>query len=225
MDQNVQAALEFIKESLEKYERVAAVSSWGKDSLVLLHLVLQVKPDIPVIFVNTPFKPKQTLQLRDDVVREWKINLVEVESEHAKDEEFMKEMVLKDPPLYVVNPDECCRIFKVEPIRKMAQKMNLDAWFSGLRATESEKRAVFPKVHKQGGFVRLHPLLDWTEADVWRYTATHNLPTHPFYKEGYRSIGCAPCSSPGGKHERDGRWKGTTKQGGGCGIHDTCLTW
>lgn len=225
LDEKVEVALDFIRKSIKKYKRIAVVSSWGKDSIVLLHLVLQVKSDIPVVFVNTPFKPPETLALRDKIVKEWNITLIEYMSEFAKDENFMKNVVKvdTDAPLYKSNPDQCCQIFKVEPIRRAVVDLDLEAWFSGLRGTESEKRGLFRKIHKQGGLIRLHPLHNWTEADIWRYIAVYKLPTHPFYKEGYRSIGCAPCSSAGGKHERDGRWKGTSKQGCGCGIHDTCL--
>jgi len=223
MDEKVKVALDFIRDCIKKYPKMAVVSSWGKDSIVLLHLVLRVKPDIKVVFVNTPFKPPETLALRDFLIRAWKLNYVEYISPLAKDKDFRSEIVLTKEPLYKRNPDECCQIFKVEPIRRAVRELDLDAWFSGLRATESSKRALFEKVHKQGDFTRLHPIHDWTEAEVWRYIAVNRLPTHPFYKEGYRSIGCAPCSSAGGKHERDGRWKGTSKQGCGCGIHDICL--
>lgn len=222
MDPKVKEALDFIRKYAKKYKKIAVLSSWGKDSLVVLHLVLQVCPDIPVIFIDTTFKPKATYEIMEKLKKEWNLNLRIYTSAFIKDKQFMQDIVL-GPKLWKTNPDECCEIFKVEPTRRAVRELKLDAWFSGLRATESEKRALFTKVHKQGDFIRLHPLHDWTEADIWRYIACYNLPVHPLYKEGYRSIGCAYCSSAGGKHERDGRWKGTSKQGCGCGLHDTCL--
>ena len=222
MDKKVEEALAFIKEYIEKYENIAILSSWGKDSLVVLHLVLQVKPDIPVVFIDTEFKPKATYELCEKITNEWHLNLKTYKSKHINDKEFMQNVII-GPKLWETNPDLCCQILKVEPTQQAVQELKLDAWFSGLRATESEKRKLFQKVHRQGDFIRLHPLYDWTEADVWRYMACYNLPVHPLYAEGYRSIGCEPCSSAGGEHERDGRWKGTSKQGCGCGLHDTVM--
>lgn len=222
MDEKVKESLDFIRKYVDEYENIAVVSSWGKDSIVLLHLVLQVKPDIPVIFVDTTFKPDATYELRDRLIKEWNLNLIEVRSKIIDDKNLFSELILK-PKLWETNPDLCCQYLKVEPARKIVQKLGLKAWFSGLRGTENEARSMFGEIFKQGEFMRLHPLYNWTEADVWRYMACYNLPAHPLYKEGYRSIGCEQCSSSGGKHERDGRWKGTSKQGCGCGLHDTCM--
>lgn len=222
MDEKVKQALDFIREYAKKYKKVAILSSWGKDSLVALHLVIQVLPDIPVVFIDTTFKPKPTYDLMEWLIKNWKLNVKIYKSKFLENKEFMETIVL-GPKLWKTNPDECCQIFKVEPTQKAVKDLGLEAWFSGLRATESEKRKIFTKVHRQDNFVRLHPIHDWTEADIWRYMACYNIPVHPYYKEGYRSIGCDQCSNAGGKHERDGRWKGTSKQGCGCGLHDTCM--
>lgn len=222
MDKKVEEALVFIKENMQKYDNIAVLSSWGKDSIVIMDLVRRVDPSIPIVFIDTSFKPKPTYELMEKIKNEWGIKVIVYKSKFLDDKPFMNTIVL-GPKLWETNPDECCQIFKVEPTQRMVRELKLDAWFSGLRATESEKRKIFRKVHKQGDFTRLHPIHDWTEADVWRYIACRGLPVHPYYGEGYRSIGCDQCSSAGGEHERDGRWKGSTKQGCGCGIHDTCL--
>lgn len=222
MDEKVEKALAFIRKAYEDYENLAVLSSWGKDSVVVMHLVIQVKPDIPVVFIDTTFKPKATYKLMNDLVKDWNLNLKVFKSHRLEDKTFMENIVF-GPKLWKGNPDLCCQIFKVEPTQRAVEELKLDAWFSGLRATESEKRSIFKKIHKQGEFTRLHPIHDWTEADIWRYMACHNLPVHPYYAEGYRSIGCEQCSNAGGTHERDGRWKGTSKQGCGCGLHDTVM--
>ena len=219
MDPKTKTALKFIRNGLKKYRYVATLSSWGKDSLVVMDLVRQVNPTIPVIFVDTTFKPKPTYDLMNKIVREWGIKLLVYKSKLLNDELTMKNIVLT-PKLWETNPDDCCRIFKVEPMQRAVKELKLDAWFSGLRATESTQRKRFKKTHKQDGFVRLHPIHDWTESDVWRYMACHKLPVHPWYCLGYRSLGCKQCSSIGGASERDGRWKNTEKQGCGCGIHE-----
>jgi len=116
----------------------------------------------------------------------------------------------------------CCQIFKVEPIMRAVNELGLQAWFSGLRRTESEKRGMYTHEWRQGDFVKLHPILDFTEADVWRYIATHDVPVCKLYAEGYRSLGCEPCSHPNVWYaERGGRWKDTMMEGGDCGIHCT----
>jgi phosphoadenosine phosphosulfate reductase len=222
MDEKVKSALDFIKECAKKYKRIAVLSSWGKDSIVVLHLVIQVLPDIPVVFIDTTFKPKETYEIMNVLKEKWNLNLKIYRSPYLDNKEFMQNVIIGQE-LWKTNPDLCCQILKVKPTQMAVEDLNLEAWFSGLRATESEKRSIFKKIHRQDKFIRLHPLHDWTEADIWRYIACYDLPVHSLYKEGYRSIGCAQCSSSGGEHERDGRWKGTSKQGCGCGLHDTCM--
>jgi len=130
------------------------------------------------------------------------------------------ENIVYKPNIPKSNPELCCQVFKDEPLFKKVRKMELKAWFSGLRGTESEKRGMFTSEWKQGEFVKLHPILEWTEADIWRYTAVHRLPIHPWYGLGYRSLGCEPCSFPNvWTAERGGRFKDTAMEGLSCGIH------
>jgi phosphoadenosine phosphosulfate reductase len=112
-------------------------------------------------------------------------------------------------------------MLKVEPTREAVK--NLDCWISGLRNTEGRTRKDYREIERKGDLIKINPILTWTEADVWRYMAFRKLDIHPWYKQGYRSLGCAPCSNPGGILERDGRWKGTSKCGGECGIHTNQL--
>lgn len=186
----------------------------------MLYLVRQVKSDLQVIWIKPPFLPKETLEFVEKVVKEWDLNLKVVESDKIQDKEFMENVILK-PNLPETNPELCCQVFKVYPAMEIVKRLNLKAWFSGLRRTESDERSHFTPKFIQGGFTKLHPLLDWKEADIWRYTASHNLPTHPWYGKGYRSLGCEPCSSPAlpNESERDSRWRGTRMCGGGCGLH------
>lgn len=128
--------------------------------------------------------------------------------------------MVERPNLPKTNPETCCELFKVKPAMDVVQEMGLRAWFSGLRGMESDERRHFSKEFVQGDFTKLHPLLDWTEEDIWNYTEEHDLPVHPWYGD-YRSIGCEPCSSPSkeGESERDSRWRGTRMCGGSCGLH------
>jgi len=112
-------------------------------------------------------------------------------------------------------------MLKVNPTK--AAVSNLDAWITGLRNTEGRTRVDYQEIENKGGLIKINPILTFTEAEIWRYISTRGIEPHPWYRKDYRSIGCAPCSNPGGELERDGRWKDTSKCGGECGIHTQIL--
>jgi len=208
-----------IKEAIQKHPRIAVAVSWGKDSMVLLHLALQVEPEVRVFTVVTPFKPKETLEFKDRIINRWNLNIREYMS---------KENPI--PDLWKTDPDECCRIFKVEPTKEAVK--DLDGWLSGLRKTEGRTRQNFKEVEIRpchgdpaSVLVKINPILEWTELDIWRYSALYNVPQNPLYKKGYRSLGCEPCTIivDDSESERAGRWCGTSKCGGECGIHTRTL--
>lgn len=206
----IKHSLGLIKEAIAKYPRIAVACSFGKDSVVVVHLTTTVKKDIPVFTVMTRFKPKETFEYKGMISRLWDLNL----KEYCSDAEIPKR-------LYETDPDECCRILKVEPTKEAVR--NLDCWICGLRKTEGRTREDYQEIEHRGNLVKLNPILTWTELDIWQYIAANQIPVHPLYLHGYRSLGCAPCSNAGGKLERDGRWKGTAKCGGECGIHTQAL--
>lgn len=206
VDSKVEHSLKLIREAVKRFPKIAVACSWGKDSMVILHLARQIKPDIPIFTIMTPYKPKETWKFKDKIIKEWRL--------------IVKEYITADKvpwSLHLTHPDLCCNILKVMPT-KLAVK-DLDCWITGLRNTEGRTRKDYEEVEMKGNLVKLNPILVWTEADVWRYTAVHQIPVNPLYAKGFRSLGCLPCSTPGGILERDGRWKGTSKCGGECGIH------
>ncbi len=206
MDENWEHSKDVIRECLNRYEKVAVACSFGKDSMVVVHLAIKIKPDIPIFTIMTPYKPKETFEYKDKMIKLWNLNITEFRAKKEIPEGLWKTL-----------PDECCKILKVEPTKEAVK--DLDAWITGLRATEGRTRTEYQEWELKGGLMKVNPILYWTEADTWRYLAVNQIPVHPWYAEGYRSIGCAPCSAPGGVNERDGRWKGTSKCGGECGIH------
>ena len=238
MNKKIENSIKFIKENVDKYgDDICLISSFGKDSNVVTHLVIQEKPDIPVLWVRPPFLPKETLKLSKHLVAEWGLNLVEVESNLLHDHDFMQNIVY-EPNLPKTNPESCCQLFKDEPMFKKVKELGTKAWFSGLRNTESEKRGMFTREWKQGDFTKYHPILEWTEIDVWNYTKNYEIPYHSWYLKGYRSLGCEVCSFPTEppskdldelieklkvtkNSERKGRYMDTAHIGLGCGLH--CL--
>ncbi|MBU0471272.1 MAG: phosphoadenylyl-sulfate reductase [Nanoarchaeota archaeon] len=206
---------ELIKESLAKYEKIAVACSFGKDSVVILHLALSIKPNIPVFTVMTPFKPKETFEYKDYLTQLWNINLTEYFQEDDIGAENQK--------LWATNPEKCCDYFKVRPTREAVKY--LDAWICGLRNTEGPTRQDYQEVEYKGDLVKINPILTWTELDIWKYIAFNSIPVHSWYKNDYRSLGCEPCTVivSDSEPERSGRWKDTNKCGGECGIHTKIL--
>jgi phosphoadenosine phosphosulfate reductase len=193
--------------------RVAAVSSFGSESAVLLHMIAQVDRDVPVIFTNTQKMFGQTLAYRDELAEQLGFTDLRVFRPDprvlaAKDGTGLR---------WSYDPDGCCAIRKVEPLRRAL--LPFDAWISGRKGFQSATRAGVPLFEIDEGRLKLNPLAGWDKARLDAYFADHKLPRHPLEAEGYPSIGCAPCTSrvqPGEDH-RAGRWRGWDKVE--CGIH------
>ncbi|MFA6322888.1 MAG: phosphoadenosine phosphosulfate reductase family protein, partial [Candidatus Buchananbacteria bacterium] len=139
---------------------------------------------------------------------------------HLNIKEYIQEdnIQAKEQKLWLSDPEKCCEYFKVAPTAQAI--FGLSAWLTGLRNTEGETRKDFKEIEYKK-VVKINPILDWTELDIWRYIAFNQMPIHPWYKDGYRSLGCQPCTAiiADDKSERLGRWQNTNKCGGECGIH------
>lgn len=236
MEDKIEHAKGLIKDAIKNYEKVAVACSFGKDSMVVVHLAREVDPNIKIFSIMTPYKPKETFEYLRAMNRKMNLDttvyMVADSVPEALREDSLEVVLLPTErfrqrasqietetgkPIYKVAPDECCRLLKVEPTREAVK--DLDAWICGLRCTEGITRVDFEEIEDKGGLTKINPILTFTEAEVWRYIATRGIQPHPLYGEGYRSLGCAPCSHPGGELERSCRWVGTSKCGGECGIH------
>lgn len=210
----VDQARELIQKEHSRHQKIAVACSFGKDSMVVLRLALDVNPDIPVFSVMTPFKFRETLRYKDMISALWNLNITTFCNNHVG-EEFS---------LYHTNPDACCDMYKVRETKRAVR--GLDAWITGLRRTEGRTRIGYQFIEEKDGLVKVNPILDFTELDVWRFLAVNNIPVNPLYRQGYRSLGCEPCSrveEDEAEMEREGRWSNTIKCGGECGIHSTNL--
>lgn len=236
MADKIEHAKELIAQAIKDYPRVAVACSFGKDSMVTVHLAREVDPEIKIFSVMTRYKPPETFEylrrmdqrmglkttvymVADSVPEALRSDSLEVRLLPA-DEFARKQLQVENQNgrrIYELAPDECCRLLKVEPTRIAVS--NLDAWICGLRNTEGRTREDYQEIEEKGGLIKINPILTFTEAEIWRYMSTRGIESHPWYGRGYRSLGCAPCSNPGGELERDGRWKDTSKCGGECGIH------
>jgi phosphoadenosine phosphosulfate reductase len=204
--EKIEDAKWLISRTLELYPHVGVACSFGKDSMVLLDLCRQVKPDIQVFSLLADTEFDETMEFAHRMVREWNLNYHEF-IYHQKD-------------LIIGSPDKCCNAAKLEAVKEAVK--GLDAWITGVRLSEGETRKDFLPIDDVQGLVKINPILEFTEMDIWRYTAIFELPINSMYKLGYRSLGCRYCSSPEKKEEeseRSGRWRGSNNAGGECGIH------
>ena len=208
--QKVDRSLGLIREAYEEYgERLVVANSLGKDSVAVWDLAKRVSPDIRGFIVTTRFKPKETIEFMHRMV-----------SRYPELKVYRSDEPIPDR-LYETDPDRCCEILKVEPTRRAIEEMNVACWVTGLRCTEGRTRTDFQEVEERDeGLIKLNPVLVWHEREVWQYLAIRQVPVNPLYAKGHRSLGCLPCTQIAtGADERAGRWIGTSKCGGECGIH------
>jgi phosphoadenosine phosphosulfate reductase len=193
--------------------RIALVSSFGTEAAVLLHLVAQVDRATPILFVDTDKLFGETLRYRDRLVA--RFGLTDVRT-LTPDPARVAELD-PDGALWYAKPDLCCRIRKVEPLA--AGIAGFDAWISGRKRFQSATRAAIGVFESEGDRVKVNPLAAWAPRDLAAYAAAHDLPPHPLVEQGFRSIGCMPCTDrvADGEDDRAGRWRGSEKIE--CGIH------
>lgn len=194
--------------------RVALVSSFGAESVVLLHMVSVVAPGLPVLFIDTQMLFPETLDYQREVSA--RLGLTDVRVIRASDAEIAR----RDPDgtLHRVNPDACCDFRKTVPLE--AALSGFDAWITGRKRFQGGQRTELEFFEPEPpARLRVNPLAHWRAGDVQDYMAENNLPRHPLVAQGYPSIGCAPCTSPvkPGEDPRAGRWRGSDKSE--CGIH------
>jgi len=191
---------------------IALVSSFGAEAVVLLHLVSQVAPTLPVIFIDTDKHFAQTLEYRDEIVARLGLTDVRV----AKPDPLELSRIDPKGDLWKRDPDACCAVRKVSPNERALAPFS--AWISGRKRHHGAARAQLAVVEHDGLHYKINPLVAWGPKDIKEYMRTHDLPAHPLVAEGYPSIGCWPCTSPTDSADaRAGRWAGTGKSE--CGIH------
>ncbi len=194
--------------------KVILTCSFQHDGVVLAHMLREIAPDVPVVFINTGFHFAETLAYREEIERRLGIRLVELTPIMPR-EQFAAEHGLD---LYARNPDLCCHINKVEPLKRYLPGVR--AWINGRRRDQASTRRDIRTIEAfQGNLCKVNPMASWTSRDTYYYMERHGIPTHPLFDKGYASIGCEPCTRPvvAGEDERDGRWAGTGKVE--CGLH------
>lgn len=193
--------------------KTAVVSSFGAESVVLLHMVAQIDKTTPIIFLDTEMLFDETLQYQKDVAQRLGLTDIRVITPNRND--VLTNDV--DGLLHQADTDACCHLRKVKPLADALA--DFDGWITGRKRFQSGSRADIPHFEKDARKIKVNPLATWTRDDLAAYMTRHNLPRHPLVAKGYPSIGCMPCTTRVGAHEdpRAGRWRDAAKTE--CGIH------
>jgi phosphoadenosine phosphosulfate reductase len=208
---------EVIDRLLDENRGAACITcSFQAEDMVVLHLLRKRLPQVPVLFLETGYHFAQAYAYRDRMTELWHLNLVNVIPAQSVAEQESELGIL-----YRTDPSLCCQRRKVEPLMKALEPFDL--WFTGLRREQSPTRKTLKTVEDHllpsgRRLLKVSPLAAWDWKQVWRYTVDYGIEYLPLYDEGYRSIGCEPCTGvpAEGADPRSGRWGGNKLE---CGIH------
>ena len=197
-------------------DKVCLTCSFQAEDMIVLHLLRQQIPNIPVLFLDTGYHFAQTYEYRDRIAREWELRLVNVLPQQTVSQQESQFGVL-----YQSNPTQCCQLRKVEPLMQSLEPYEI--WFTGLRREQSPSRknlkmAEQHRLPSGKTLLKVSLLAEWSWKQVWSYIGAHQLSYLPQYDEGYLSIGCQPCTAipDDPNNPRSGRWGGKKLE---CGIH------
>lgn len=198
--------------------RVGISTAFGVEGCALIAMAAAIHPELEVFTVDTDFLFPETHDLMKRLVDRYGIRLQSIKGLVSKEEQEQKFGI----SLWERDTDQCCALRKVEPTQRAVE--NLDAWIAGLRRDQGESRAgiqILERYEHTDGtpLVKVNPLARWTRNDTWKYVLAHDVPYNPLLDQGYKSIGCWPCTRAvgAGEDERAGRWAGSAKKE--CGIH------
>jgi phosphoadenosine phosphosulfate reductase len=194
---------------------IAMASAFGAEGLALIDIAIRINPAMNIFIGDTEFLFPETYDLIDRVERHYGVKVERLYSELTPDEQVEEH----GPALWTRNPDLCCGIRKVEPLRKKLS--GLRAWMTSIRRDQTASRANARRVEwdEKFGLVKINPLVDWSSEMVWNYIHRHKVPYNPLHDRNYPSIGCTHCTRAvlPGEDPRAGRWSGFQKTE--CGLH------
>jgi phosphoadenylyl-sulfate reductase (thioredoxin) len=222
----MKTAEEIIAWAVDRFgDHLALSTSLQKGGMIVLDIAIRLQPSLRVFTLDTGRLPQETYAMIEAVRRRYGVN---VESIHPNPVETERMVELHGPNLFFDDRPSrmlCCQVRKVRPMaRILAESGNeIHALLAGLRRDQSETREAIDQIDETGKPVKINPLAYWSNEDVDRYTAEHDLPVHPLYAKGYTSIGCEPCTRAtlAGEEIRAGRWWWESEGGKECGIHFT----
>lgn len=193
-------------------------TSFGIQAAVMLHLVTQIVPNIPIIWVDTGYLPAETYQFADRLTQRLQLNLQVYQSpiSPARMEALYGRLWEQDDVEAFNRYDQ---IRKVEPMQRALRELQATAWLAGLRRDQTNHRQNLSRLEQQDILYKVYPILDWNARDIYRYLTSHDLPYHPYFDRGYVSVGDWHSSRPlnmDDDNERDTRFRGLKQE---CGLH------
>ncbi|MBV9157492.1 MAG: phosphoadenylyl-sulfate reductase [Acidobacteriaceae bacterium] len=207
---------EWIATALVGQHSACVTCSFQAEAMVLLSILRESVPDIPVLFIDTGYHFQEVYRYRDEMTARYKLNLV-----NLRPAQTVRQQESQFGILHQSQPDLCCRLRKVEPLFRALE--SYDVWFAGLRRAQSPTRAnlqVFDRFLLPSGkqLLKVSPLADWTDQEIWKFAREREIPLLPLYDAGYASVGCEPCTAvpTDPNNLRSGRWAGRKLE---CGIH------
>lgn len=216
------SAQEIIDKVLEHFgDKIALSSSMSAEDQVLTDIIVKSNPNAKIFTLDTGRLFPETYDLIDRTSKRYKINIEVMFPNSERVEEMVNSKGINLFYDSVENRKLCCHIRKIEPLQRALQK--LDAWIVGLRASQSITRAELDVVQwdEVNGLIKINPLANWSEEDVWEYVKKHNVPYNPLHDKGFPSIGCLPCTRAiePGEDIRAGRWWWENPETKECGLH------
>ena len=222
--QSEQTPSEILRWALRKFPhgRIAVCTSFQVEGLAVLDMAWRIDPRVRVFTIDTGRLPQETYdvidQVRDYYGLDIEVYLPEPNELQPLLQTYGPNLFYRSVPLRL----RCCETRKVRPLGRVLR--DLDAWVTGLRRDQWSTRARIGQVERDmehGGIIKLNPLANWSEEQVWAYVRANDVPCHPLYQRGYRSIGCAPCTRPvgPGESQRAGRWWWEGSAPKECGMH------
>jgi len=207
---------------LENYERDAALSSsLGAEDQVLTDMMFKIKKDSNIFTLDTGRLHPETYNVMDETNLKYNVKLNVIFPKNEDVEKLYQTQGINGHFESIENRKNCCGIRKMEPLKRALKPLKV--WFTGLRAAQSVTRTDMPIVELDENFdvIKVNPLINWSEEDVWEYINKNNVPYNKLHKQGYPSIGCAPCTRPvkEGEDIRSGRWWWENPEHKECGLH------
>jgi len=216
LEEKIAAAQALIAAHVKGGSTECVTCSFQAEDMIVLQIVRDLHPNVPVLFLDTGYHFAETYAYRDEMAAAWNLNVINLTPHQSVPEQEAQFGILNQTA-----PDQCCKLRKVEPL--FAALANYETWFTGMRREQAKSRAQLQALDHftlPGGkqLLKVSPLADWTTRDVWYYALEHGITLLPLYDKGYSSIGCEPCTSlPSDPNDpRSGRWSGRKQE---CGIH------
>jgi phosphoadenosine phosphosulfate reductase len=207
---------EILRWAVQTYHpRLTMATAFGAEGCVLLAMLADIEPKVHIFNLDTGYQFAETLQLREEIRERYGIEVA-----YVRPEETVEQMERRfGGPIYGTTPDECCRLRKIEPLKR--ELVGYDAWISAIRRDQTPDRAQADIVEwdKKFNLIKVNPLANWTKQDVWAYIRINEVPYNSLHDAGYPSIGCQPCTRAValGEDDRAGRWSNFVKLE--CGLH------